>query len=243
MRAKFNDSAHTYSQYAVVQRRLAAWLAEWLEPPRHTAALSALELGAGDGIFTQLLAGRFARTTAVDLAPRMVRQGESRLPQVDWHIDDGWQYRCRPVDRLYSASFLHWCDDPGSVLRRWRGLVKHDGQSLHGFYTAPTLVEWQSTAGWSPPVRWRTRSHWEELFREAGWKILRSGARVHQELFSSALAVLQFFHRTGAVIPRRSSIGTLRRILAAIERMSTAVDGRPVVATTWTFLRIEAVNQ
>jgi SAM-dependent methyltransferase len=243
MYLKFNDSAHSYSQYAVVQRRLTTWLVEWLEPPHQTAALSALELGAGDGLFTRLLAPQFAHTTAIDVAPRMVQQGLRQLPQVEWRVADGWRCKFGPVDRLFSASLLHWCDDPVKVLRHWRALVKKGAHMLHGFYVAPTLVEWESIAGSWSPIKWRTAAQWEEHFREAGWIILRSEARIHEQRFSSALALLRFFHRTGAVMPRKSSVRTVRRMLADINRSCTSANDRSGVATTWTFFRVEAVSQ
>lgn len=114
---------------------------------------------------------------------------------------------------------------------------------LHGFYAAPTLAEWQTATGISSPVVWRNVSQWRELFREAGWTILRSQTRLHVEPFPSALAVLRFFHRTGAVTPRQASVGALRRMLADFSHRSADPPGTARVMTTWMFFRIEACVQ
>ena len=243
MIAKFNDRSDSYARSAVVQRDLAVWLADWLEPSGPGAPLAALELGAGDGLFTRLLARRFVRLSAVDLAPRMVDRGQRLLPHVQWRVADAWCLDGEPVDRLFSASLLQWCDDPIPVLRHWRTLVKRGGRMLHGFYVAPTLIEWQSLAETRSPVDWRSPSQWLACFREAGWHVLRSEAHVRARPFASALELLRFFHHTGALTPGRTPIGRLRGILTDYDRNFAFPKGTSGVTTTWTFFRIEAINR
>jgi SAM-dependent methyltransferase len=239
----FNIKADSYSQFAVVQRQLAEWLAEWLEPAERVHGLAALEFGAGEGLFTRLLAAKFARITAVEIAPRMVELGHQALPYVDWRVADAWCFENEPVDRLFSASLLQWSDDPASVLRHWRTLAKRNGRMVHGFYVTPTLVDWESIASVRSPIVWRTPLQWQELFREAGWTVLRSEARTHVLTFASALELVRFFHRTGSVTPRKTPVATLRRTISAYDRNFTSRDGGRAVTSTWTFFRIEAMNR
>lgn len=238
MTARFNERADTYSQAAVVQRQLAEWLAEWLEPAEMLAPLSALELGAGDGMFTRRLAPRTGRLVAIDSAPRMVERGVAQLPHVQWRIGDAWQLAAEPVDRLYSASLLQWCEHPQQTLRRWRRLVKPGGRMLHGFYVSPTLAEWESLAGATPAVVWHTSAEWGDFFRAAGWEVARQEVRRHSFQFDSALSLLRFFHRTGAATPRGLGVGALRRLLRQYERRFRV--GPLGVVSTWAFCRIEA---
>lgn len=238
---RFNERADTYRESAVVQRELAAWLAEWLEPAEQLAGLTALELGAGDGLFTALLASRVRRLTAIDAAPRMVARGAEHVPQIAWRTGNAWQLADEQVDRLYSASLLQWCDRPQATLRRWQRLVKPGGRMLHGFYIAPTLAEFESLTGAPPAVAWRSGDQWLEALRAAGWEVIRSESQTRLFRFSSALELLRFFHRTGAAMPRGIGPGALRRLLAEYDRrFAHALGG---VGSTWTFFRVEVARK
>lgn len=238
----FNAKAGSYARHAVVQRQLARWLAEWLEPVERMASLTALEFGSGDGQFTRMLAARFSRVIAIDSAPQMVARGTRLLPRMEWRVADAWSVKNRPVDRLFSASLLQWCDDPASVLRHWRTLAKREAKMLHGFYVAPTLIEWQSMEEWSSPIEWRGPQQWETYFRDAGWTLLRSEAERRELRFSSALELLRFFHRTGAITPRNTPLATLRRMIAAYDCKFRCGEFGSPVTSTWTFFRIEVAN-
>lgn len=238
----FNEKANSYSQAAVVQQQLANWLAQWLEPMEQTSSLSALELGSGDGLFTETLSPRFNSLTALDLAPRMVERGQYRLPQVQWQVADGWHADVPAVDRLYSASFLQWCPDPVSVLQHWRTLANQDARMLHGFYVAPTLGEWQTLAPAQSPIHWRSPSEWVDYFHEAGWSVLRSESKKHVQQFDSALDLVRFFHQTGVHTPSRTSIAKLRQAISNYNNNFATAQNPPRVTSTWTFFRIEAAK-
>ncbi|MCC6491469.1 MAG: methyltransferase domain-containing protein [Pirellulales bacterium] len=240
MNARFNERAATYRQAAVVQRQLADWLAEWLEEKQTLLGKSAIELGAGDGLFTQRLAPRLDRVTAIDAAPQMVSRGRGRVPHVQWRVGDAWRLDAPAVDRLYSASLLQWLPQPAQALRRWRHLVKPQGRMLHGFYTAPTLTEWAAAVSDCSPLAWRTADQWSASFRDAGWDVLRSESSTRNVRFDSSLDLLRFFHRTGAVAPRGLGAGSLRPLLDQYDRQYALPQGG--VRSTWTFFRIEAAH-
>src|SRR3972149_878124 len=82
----FDRRADSYARFAVVQHRLAAWLAGGVGAAAAAADVTALELGAGDGLFTRFLAPRYAPLTAVDIAPRMVDAGRRGMPCVSWRV-------------------------------------------------------------------------------------------------------------------------------------------------------------
>jgi SAM-dependent methyltransferase len=236
----YEHRAESYSQRAVVQRKLAAWLAEWIEDSSNRDNLEALEFGAGDGIFTRILTRCFCRLTATDLSPKMVQQGRRRLPKIDWHVADAWNYAGDTVDRLYSASLLQWCPDPERVLREWRDTAKRGARMLHGFYVAPTLPEWYSISSNRSPLEWRSPHEWECMVREAGWSLLRSESRACKQEFPSGLDFIRFLRHTGATCRGTSSIAELREMIADYERGFPAHDGG--ITSTWTFFRLEAEN-
>jgi len=251
----FDRRAGSYSATAIVQRHLIHWLGEWVAEPTSAGNATVVEVGAGDGLFTALLAKYSSRLTAIDIAPRMVERGRRRLPQVTWRVADAWQLGdCAgsvvlpeppagrgAIDQLFSASLLHLCERPLEVLRQWRRLVRPGGRMLHGFYIAPTLCEWQSVTSDHSPVRWRTASQWQSYFGAAGWRIHRCESRKHIQRFGSAIDLLRFLHRTGAVVTRRSPVGQLRRWIAEYDRRFSGAEGGSDVPSTWMFFRIELV--
>lgn len=241
MPASFDARADSYAEAAVVQRELASWLVEWLEPAETTRGLSAIDLGAGDGLFTQYLLGRFQGLTAVDISPRMVERGAARFPDAAWQVGDAWNWLPAggPADRLYSASLLQWCPDPQAVLGRWREVAAPAARMLHGFYAAPTLDEWHSLQPNPAPVTWRTPREWLARFRAAGWRVMRSETTVRTFRFPSAIDLLRFFHRTGVADPGQLTAGQTRAILRELDRRHAAANGASGVPTEWTFMRIE----
>ena len=158
----------------------------------------------------------------------MVERGRSAVPSARWQVGDAWSLDAAPVDRLYSASLLQWCPTPRKTLAHWRDSVKPGGRMLHGFYVAPTLWEWETLAGSSPGLKWRTADEWDAAFREAGWRVLRREVQQRSVRFDSALALLRFFHKTGAATPMRiSSVGWNRpnRLSSKLSGEVSARDG------------------
>ena len=238
----YDDRAASYSRLAIVQRGLASWLAEWLEESRTAAWQTALEFGAGDGLFSRFAVDRYANFVATDISPRMVEQGRGRLPHVTWQVADAWDYAGPAVDRLFSASLLQWCPDPQRVLNQWRSVTQPGGRMLHGFYVAPTLAEWYSIAGDKSPLEWRNANRWRQLFHEAGWTIVRSESRTYVQEFPSGLELLRFLRHTGATCGSSPTIAELRRHITTYERKFPARDTAGGVTSTWTMFRIEALN-
>jgi SAM-dependent methyltransferase len=235
----YENRATSYSRLAIVQRGLANWLAEWLESPCLGSWQSALEFGAGDGIFTCYAADRYASYVATDISPRMVEQGRRRLPNVNWRVADAWNYTGPRVDRIFSSSLLQWCPPPEQTLQQWREIALPGGRMLHGIYISPTLPEWYSLSDIQSPLEWRTARQWEQLFCKTGWKVLRSECRTYVQEFASGLALIRFLRNTGATCSCSSSLSELRRRVATYERKFPAQNLVGGVTTTWTMFRIE----
>jgi SAM-dependent methyltransferase len=237
----YESRAASYSRLAIVQRGLANWLAEWLENSRIAAWQTALEFGAGDGIFTRCAAERYARYFATDISPRMVEQGRRQLPHVTWKIADAWRYEGPSVDRIFSSSLLQWCPEPARTLRQWRNITLPGARMLHGIYILPTLAEWYSLADVHSPLVWRTAPQWLQLFHEAGWAILRSECRTYVQEFPSGRDFIRFLRHTGATCWSSSTLGELRRRITTYEQRFPADDLRGGVKSTWNMFRVEVV--
>lgn len=236
----FPRRAAIYDRSAATQRRIAEWLAEWIEPaiPSHAGLW---ELGAGTGFFTRELAARGYHVLATDIAPEMVAHGRRICPAADWAIHDGKRMPKNACDRLFSSSLLQWMKNPRGVLRVFYDALRPGGRMLHGFFVEPSLCELGhfSDAGTLALFR-RTEAEWLEAFRAAGFEILRSEARTERETFPSALVFLRNLHGVGPLAERRRvSVSALRRFLREYEE-KFACDGG--VFATWRMLRVEAAR-
>ncbi|WOO41817.1 methyltransferase domain-containing protein [Rubellicoccus peritrichatus] len=240
MMARFDQCAHRYANYAFVQELMAEWLSEWLDGvscPEGTA----LEYGAGEGLFTKHILNHFRRVWAVDQAPHMIELGRDRVPLGDWMEGDAWQadgpVEC--ADAILSSSLLQWCEDPETVLRRWMKRLRPGGQLLHGFYVSPTLPELSSLLGDSVmPVRWHSAEAWEDAFAAVGFTIERSECQTRKIGFKGGLELLRHLHGIGAINPGRVGAGRLRSVLRRYDDEFRSGDDR--VFSSWTFCRIQA---
>jgi len=74
----FDAAAKNYERHSQVQQTMADWLAEWI-PCNRTG--TALEIGAGTGLFTGKLLPWKGRLIASDAAPAMVSEGKRHHPK------------------------------------------------------------------------------------------------------------------------------------------------------------------
>ncbi len=230
----FSRAAPHYRRFAHVQIAMAEWLAEWAPESRNG---SALEIGAGTGLFTQRLMPWAGQYVATDLSPEMCEEGRHLLPKIDWQVMAAEQPLPGPWDWIISASMLQWVEDPVAVLDAWRQTLRADGKILAGFFVEGSLPELrQLTQGWAPLV-WHSPSFWEETIREAGLRLTRSECSERVFQHDSALELLRGLHGVGASPIRRYGHRELRNIIKQYESEFRVGEQ---VRSTWKFYRIEA---
>jgi malonyl-CoA O-methyltransferase len=158
LRRNFDRAAPHYDAAAALQQEIGQRLFERLELIKLQPEII-VDIGAGTGRQTRLLAQRFprARTIALDLAPAMLMQARSHL---SWW--QRWQARQRficadaeqlpladqSVDLLFSNVTLQWCETPESVFAEFRRVLRPDGLLLFSTFGPDTLHEmrhsWQA---------------------------------------------------------------------------------------------------
>ncbi len=236
---RFNEQANAYNAHARIQRDLADWASAWLEPVVPPAA-TAVELGAGTGLFTQHVAKAVPQLVATDVATRMVDAGRQDFPQIQWRVMDAWSPTPEPWDRIYSSALLQWAPDPEAVLSRWRNYLRPGGRMLHAFFVAPTLPELGRLGPDLVPLRWHPRRQWEQAFVKAGFHVERAETDTRPYVFNGgATELLRALHGTGAVVANRASPGRLRQLLRRYDAECATAEG---VVSTWTFFRIECTG-
>lgn len=141
----FNRAALTYNQAAVVQREIADRLLEKL-CYIHLQPQSILDLGAGTGYATRLLAEQYptAELTALDMSENMlaqISQPDTTLLCADAAnipLDDN------SVDLVFSSLMLHWCADIGAVFIEIQRILRPDGLVLFATLGPDTMHELRS---------------------------------------------------------------------------------------------------
>jgi len=249
---RFDICAHTYDEHAGPQRFFAEHVAQFIgaKPPGLI-----VELGAGTGALTRCLIGapstasartdasesqagvaRVAPILATDASPKMVDRGRLAVPQARWSVLDAFREPLPAAALQVSSGLLHWADDPGAVITRWKTHLAPGGRMIHAIPCEPCLAEWRALVPESP-VPWRNEAEWLRIFERAGLQVSRSLTWTHTDTCSSALEMVRGFHRTGVTGRMRVGPARLRKALRAYDTNHGMTSG---VKTTWVWLAIEA---
>ena len=236
MAPNFDQRANRYEQHAQVQSEAADWLAQWL--PEHASASRCLELGAGTGLFTRHLVGRFDHLESTDISANMLRICRARFPEVNFRIRDAWKPSKQPEDWdfLVSSSLLQWAPCPDTVMRQWASFVQPKGRLILGFFVHPSLPEMMEIMDEKGPVTWHSSDMWSRIFSGNGFHLIRIETKNRRYHYETALHFWQSLHGTGATISRKMSPGALRRLLRNYDARFRQGDG---VYASWTFCRVE----
>jgi len=236
--SSFGRAAARYRQHARVQQAMADWLAEWL-PPVSNRTGSALELGAGPGVFTEKLLPWSGPLLATDLSAEMCAEGARRLPQVAWQPAFAEAPPAGPWDWILTSSMLQWVTDPVPALSAWRRELSPGGRLLGGLFVSPTIPEWLTLASAAAPFEWRPAEEWNAALQSAGLTVSRCETKTFYFEFSSAVAFLRCLHAIGAAPARRIPPERLRSHLREYDARFGSPTG---VRSSWTFFRFEATR-
>ena len=142
----FERAAHSYDEYAVLQRQVAEEMLERLQlvniRPRRI-----LDVGCGTGFCTRHLGKlwRGSQVTGIDLAASMVQQATS---QKGWFSRQMYlqadaaalPVKDASVDLVFSNLMLQWCD-PVATFTEFRRVLNNDGLLMFSSFGPDTLKE------------------------------------------------------------------------------------------------------
>ncbi len=234
---RFREWAHTYDDYAFIQRDLVEWGLRWFPPVGRFSA--ALELGAGTGMLTRHLAARFAQVQATDLAPEMVRVGAQAVPEANWGVMNAWEPSGGPYDFICSSSLLQWAPDPAQVLQHMKQCLKPGGEMTHLLFIVPTMPEFAAIAPDWQPLTWRDAQTWKHAFAEAGLEVRRTEEDSRAVHFTDCCGLLRFIQRTGTAGGDYARPARLREFMREYDTRYGRGKG---VLSTWTFFAITATR-
>ena len=235
-RASFGNKASSYEAHAFVQSDAAAWLAEWILPL--SDCKSCLELGAGTGLLTRYLEGRFEYLECSDIEPSMIEKCQYKFPTATHSIRNAWkkQTDTGKWDLITASSLLQWASDPEAVMRNWRYLLKPNGRILTSLFIKPSLPEMSDVTGGKSPLVWRDSNTWKTIFESAGLRIERIEDKTMRYHYKSALHLWKSIHGTGTAVSRKIPPSQMMRFFRDYESKFSDKEG---IYATWTFCRVE----
>lgn len=146
--AAFHRKAVEYDQHVLVQKRVAAQLAESIKLHLNNLPERILDVGTGTGALLEKLRGEYpgARLTGVDIALNMCLHAQQKLGSDCQLVNGGAEslpFRTGAFDLVVSASALQWVGDLSAALHEIRRVVRPGGFISVAFFCSGTLAELQ----------------------------------------------------------------------------------------------------
>ena len=140
----FGSASASYDISARLQRYCGKHLMPWL-PNRND--LTALDLGAGTGFFTDLLASRYQQVLGLDISKNMLRFAkDNRNEAITWLEADAYKIPLQDnsIDFVYSNLMIQWCDPLDLVIDEVMRVLKPGGLFVFSTLVDGTLFELKS---------------------------------------------------------------------------------------------------
>lgn len=152
IRASFNKAAHSYEDVAVLQREIGQRMLQRLELIKIKPD-TIIDIGAGPGTQTDLLAQRFsdAHSIALDLSINMLQQGKKSAKKAISYVcgdAESLPLANESVDLIFSNLTLQWCSQLDHAFFELQRVLKPGGLLIFSTLGPDTLHElrnsWQS---------------------------------------------------------------------------------------------------
>ena len=232
--SSFNDAALQYLAHSDVQKEAALWLSEYIPKERHGTAL---ELGAGPGLFTDYLLPWKGQLTVSDVSPNMVSLGKQRFPNLVWETRDARISYLTHYDYIFSSSMLQWVEDPLTCLVALKNQLKPKGKLIMSLFIEGSLSELNAVAKLPGPLNWKSEKSWVCILNEAGLRMIRHNVKQSVNYFPTSMDGLKAIHASGAAPTRYITPGKLRTMLKSYDERFRTPLGVPF---TWNIFRFEA---
>ncbi len=251
---RFSAAAKTYDRHARPQLALAQSVVSML-PEKSPGQI--LELGAGTGQLTRLVAERFPGTQidAVDLAEKMVAHSRTtfqHFPQIHWIVADAqtyWGGKRYPL--IVSSSALHWVSNLRKTCGNIFQCLEPGGTFALGMMLQGTLKELHGlrreiAPEKTPESTLPTYAETKACLQEAGFSFERRKHSEEEIIYSDAKAFLRAIHEQGVTGGKVSagnaplSRSELSRIVADYQETYATNGGVYATYETATFLLSKA---
>ena len=138
----FNKSAHFYDDVAFLQQEVASRLREKLQLVKINNS-TALDLGAGTGLFTKLLKSRFDSVLAIDIAKDTLKINKSNNKNIIPICASAYElpFTDNSFGVVLSNLMLQWCFNLPVALKEANRILKEDSPLMFSTFGVDTLCE------------------------------------------------------------------------------------------------------
>ena len=203
--ARHFATAGDYDQHAKIQQQVCN---ELLNNIAHTQQKSVLEIGAGTGQMTRLLAANIQSQHWFinELCAERAAILQSILPNANIVIGDAETIQLytdsNPINPklikyslIVSANAVQWFDNPLNLIKKSAKCLQVGGQLLFNTFTPDNFLQIKKLTGQG--LHYPTISEWQSALKEAGFEKIELSTQRFEVPFSTPYAVLSHMKLTG----------------------------------------------
>ena len=237
----FGAAAAGYDAVAELQRSVGRALLEGAPAPAGIERI--IDVGAGTGYFSAVLAGRYpeSRVVALDIAEGMLRQAQSRFAGACVRGDaEALPFADAAAELIFSNLAIQWCACPERTFREFGRVLRPGGRLLFATFGPATLRElrqaWAAVDACTHVNEFVSLARWRAALAAAGFGPVQVETRLRRLAYPDVLALMRELKGLGArnLTPQRPRhlMGkcALAKLLAAYPP-AVAGGGAPVTAT------------
>ena len=142
----FNNAAHSYSNYSLVQKYFANKLVNIIKELEPQIG-KWFDLGAGTGYLADLLEKNFMniKVKRIDFSPNMLKENKKNSQTMLWDLNDDLPPSINNASLIISSFCFHWLNEPEKKLRKWYERLLPGGLLIVLFPNNKSFPEWKDT--------------------------------------------------------------------------------------------------
>ena len=142
----FNNAAHSYSNYSLVQKYFANKLVNIIKELEPQIG-KWFDLGAGTGYLADLLEKNFMNINVkrIDFSPNMLKENKKNSQTILWDLNDDLPPSINNASLIISSFCFHWLNEPEKKLRKWYERLLPGGLLIVLFPNNKSFPEWKDT--------------------------------------------------------------------------------------------------
>ena len=142
----FNNAAHSYSNYSLVQKYFANKLVHTIKEVEPQIG-KWFDLGAGTGYLADLLEKNFMniKVKRIDFSPNMLKENKKNSQTILWDLNDDLPPSINNASLIISSFCFHWLNEPEKKLRKWYERLLPGGLLIVLFPNNKSFPEWKDT--------------------------------------------------------------------------------------------------